>query len=305
MFELEPSVYAPMNKLRPSLTPCARPAASHKGFGSVRRASSLLLRLSFAIAAVAAMATARQNPSSLPETCPPGQCSIVVTVVASPAPEGVPGLVWKIERIPGPDQIKVCPRLQKLILKALENTSPGPGNFQITGGASNGESFEAYIGDKAHVEPTMSFDISTLPSQSQAGQRVDVVLSLELLDPNACKEAAAATAEIQIATGNIDRLKSKPDVEDKVSNVPVKLFYSKDDLDAALKDPAVTDEAGAHKRVREELMKVAEVVFAEAVKSGGLNADGTPATLRGRASTAPSSSTERRRSSTRLARRRQ
>jgi hypothetical protein len=249
----------------------------------VRRTLSLLLRLSFFIAAVAAMAAARQNPAPLPETCTPGQCKIVVTVVASPATGGAPGLVWKIDRIPGPDQINVCPRLQKLILKALENTSPGPNNFQITGGASNGELFDAYIARMARVEPTASFDTSAPPSQSQAGQRVDVVLSLELLDPNACKEPAATTAEIQIATGTIDRSQLRPDdrvVEDKVSNVPVKLFYSKADLETALKYPSPTDAADADKRVREELLGVAKRVFDEAVKSGGLNADGTPASDR-------------------------
>lgn len=272
-----------MNKLRPSRTPYAGPAASHNGLGIVRRVTSLLLRLSFLIAAVAVM-TAAQNPGPLPETCPPGQCRIVVTVVASPVPEGPPGLVWKIERIPGPDQIKVCPRLQKSILQALENTSPGPGNFQITGGgASAVESFDTYIARMAGVDPTPSFDFSTPPSQSQAGQRVDVVLSLELRDANACKEPAAATAEIQIATGDIDRLNLKPGVrtfDAKVSNVPVKLFYSDDDLKTARKDPAVTDEAGAHQRVREELTKVAELAVAEVVKAGGLNADGTPASDR-------------------------
>lgn len=279
MSDLEPSVYALMKQLIPSPTPRTRPAALQKGFGFVRRMLSLLLRLSFFVVAAAGVAAALQNPGPLPGTCPPGQCRITVTVVASPAPGGGPGLVWKIERIPGPDQIKVCPRLQRLILKALENTSPGPGNFQITGGASSGESFDTYIGRMARVEPSMSFDTSTPPSQAQAGQRVAVVLSLEPLDANACTEPAAATAEIQIATGAIDRLRLDPGVlvfEDRVSNVPVKLFYSKDDLQAVLKDQAVTDAADADRRVRKELKKVAEVVFAEAVKSGGLRADGTP-----------------------------
>jgi hypothetical protein len=269
-----------MNKLIPSRTPCSRPGASHKGLGIVRRALSLLLRLSFFIAVLGAVAAARQNPGPLPETCPPGQCSIVVTVVASPAPGGAPGLVWKIDRIPGPDQIKVCPRLQKLILKALEDTSPGTGNFQITGGDSGGGFFDTYIARVAGVELTPSFDTSTPPSQAQAGQRVDVVLSMELLHPNACGEPAAATAEIQIATDNIDRLKPEPEVrtfDAKVSNVPVKLFYTDDDLTAARKDPAVTD---AETRVREELLGVARTVFDEAVKAGGLNPDGTPASDR-------------------------
>ncbi len=226
------------------------------------------------------MAAARQGPGPLPKTCPPGQCKIVVTVVASPAPEGVAGLVWKIERIPGRDQIQVCPRLQKSILKALENTSPGTRNFEITGGASSGESFDTYIGRMAQVEPTANFDIGTPPSQ--AGQRVDVVLSLGLLDPMACEEPAAAAAEIQIATDD-NRFKTGPDIhvaEDRVSNVPVKLFYSKADLDAALKYPSPTDPATADMRVREELLSVARTVVEVVVKAGGLNPDGTPASDR-------------------------
>jgi hypothetical protein len=282
-----------MNKLIALLTMYACPTTSRKGVGIVRSAVSLLLRLSVVIAVVVPAAAARRDSGRQPQ-CPDAGNKIELTIVASPAPEGTPnttGLVWKIDKIPGPDQITVCPRLKQKIVDALKDTSPGAGKFQITGGAAHGEEFDAYLMTAVDgLTVTKLFDTDTPPPQSDAGKRVNIVLCLGLDDLNpedkkACEKppaTAAVTAEIQIATGNIDRLLKPPApgvhvFDETVSSVPVKLFYSDEDLATARRLPTPTDDAGAQQRLRKELERVAEVVFAEAVKSGGLRPDGAPA----------------------------
>ena len=247
-------------------------------------ATRLLIRLCVLVATFASAASARQESDPPFQSCPNAVQRIEVTVMAATAPDSEPtstGLVWKIKELPGADKIFVCERLKAKILQTLNGRTPGPGNFQI----DDGRQFDDFLLGEAEIEVQRPGGLDTPPPPSLAGRELKVVLCVTIEDPNDCPPpttTTAARAEIQIATGRINRnvtpLPSDVYVFDAAttSGVPVKLFYSDEDLAAARRDASVADDTQAHARVREELLKVAANVFTKAVDSGGLRADGSP-----------------------------
>lgn len=204
-----------------------------------------------------------------------------VTVVAQAGDESDPRPRWVIKALPGPAQIIVCDRLKNGILRALAQTSPGTGNFDVAGGFR----FDLYL--KSNVSLSGVEDealdiefpvglLNTPPRPADVGKEFKVVLCVKPA-AGACEAASAARAGIEIATAS-GRAMTHPGIPMLTvgPSVPVTLFYSDEDLAAARKDPRITDTDGAHERVRAELLKVAETVYAEAVKAGSLDSGGQP-----------------------------
>jgi hypothetical protein len=242
----------------------------------------LLIGFSVLLAAVVPAALGQHKSDPPFVSCTNTDQRIEMIVVATRVPASATtteNLVWAIKEMPGDDKIIVCKKLKANIKRALEQTSPGAGNFKVADGRPFDEYLLAEVNGLEQVD--LPGGLSAPPLPADVGKEFKVVLCLTT-DPEACAEAPAQAqrARIEIATGTIDpTLPLPPDVhvfDTSSGPVPVKLFYSDEDLAAARKDPAVISDEQAHERVRSELLKVAEVAHAEAVKSGGLGTDGKP-----------------------------
>ena len=222
--------------------------------------------------AVLAQPSAAQQAAS----CPNPEQRIEVTVVAASTPTG---LGWAFKELPGEGQIFVCDQVRQKILAVLRGTTLVSGTLTVQNGVSLEQHLMFTLDVDVQIVPPAW--LGTAPQPADAGTERPAVFCVTVNDPAACAAPPAATALIEIATGNIDpaATTSAPGVhvfDANASSVPIKLFYSDEDLAAARKDSSVTDDTQAHARVREELMKVAEAVRAEAFRSGGLDAEGKP-----------------------------
>jgi hypothetical protein len=224
-----------------------------------------------------ALGQGRSDPPFV-SSCTNADQRIELIVVATRTPAGATtaeSLNWVIKEMPGPDQVIVCDTLKQKIIRALAKTTPGPGDFRV----ASGQPFIEYLQTEVDgIDEILPPGGPATPQPADVGKEFNVVFCVTPeADACAATSAVETSAEIEIATAT-GRSGTVPDIPTFTlgASVPVKLFYSIKDLEAARKDPAVVTEEQARASVQAELRKVAEAVYAEMVKTGALGADGKP-----------------------------
>jgi hypothetical protein len=202
--------------------------------------------------------------------------------------------VWVVTELPNADQIVVAPGdtvLQSSILEIIQTIRDAEVEVGVgkAGNRQPGDPFplELQLADLDSVRPDFELilpgGLTAAPQVADLDQVYTVRLCLQYTVPRPPSKVEFSIATAKGAANPLpgipsftladaaERFRTSP-----AGTIPIQLAYAQQDIQDAQKDPAITTEADAVKRVQAELLRVAAFSFDQSREQGLLSDEGVP-----------------------------